>query len=562
MKMLARPREGAVLLWLILSMVILAVLGIGIIQIASTARQTDFLSAGAAQARFYAEAGLSYAQHVYCTDGWADGYEETLYPEASASVTISRAGSTWTSHARAYIDTAMEARSTVAAPVRECGSPPGGGASAGDFVITATGDFQTQGARVEGDVAVLGSDFTIQKGGSGVIEGNVFAENGITFTGNGTVRGDLYTDGNVDIKQGFVGTSGQPSEIHAGGFVETSGSSVVHATIYAGEHFAALGSSTLYGDVHACAGSITIGSGAAVFGNLYARDGITVTGGASVVGNLHSVQGAIQIDPAVDGSAYAATNVELGNRNGMLLSGEAHAGQQIFMGNKALIGGDAAAGVSIQRPGNVMGSACAPCTPGAPLPPTCPETFDFSALEPPPPTTFSAGTDDYGSGAWRETLALSPGAYGDINLNGSQSTLELESGTYTFASLSFGWEGRVVLDISSGGEVRIFISGDFRTGGNFQVFVNESGLPGGATRAIDRSNGTSLVPQQLAELIYLEAHGEIRIPPPGDWFGTLHAPFGRLEVGNGSVVIGSLFGTDDIRVQGVTVKWVPPLYFQ
>jgi cytoskeletal protein CcmA (bactofilin family) len=556
-------RRGAVLVWIILTMVLLSVLGVSVIQVASTARQTHFTGTGAPQARFYAEAGVAYAQHIHCTDVWADGLEQTLQPDPSATVTLSRSGDTWTATARAFIGSAMDSRATVSAPVRDCDSGgPDDESSAGDFVITATGDFQTQGIRVDGDIAVIGDDFKIQKGGDGIIEGNVYAEEGIELTGNGTVVGDLYTDGDVEIKQGFIGTAANHTEIHAGGSVEAAGSSIVHGTVYAGESFEATGSSTFYGDIHACAGEIEIGGSTTVIGNLYARDSIEISGGATVIGSLHSMEGDIEINVPIDGDAYAAGSIELGNRNALFISGDAHAGESIEMGNKARIGGDAYAGISIERPGNVGGIACAPCSPDPPVPPTCPQTYDFASLESPPPTTFTAGSDDYGNDAYREVLSLAPGSYGEINLNGSESILRLESGTYTFSDIELGWQGRIVLDISSGQEVRLFLTGDFKTGGELQIYLNLTGLPGDEVRALDRDNETSLVEETLAELIYLEAHGEIDIGGASEWFGSLHAPYDELRIGQHSMVVGAIFGNDDIRVQGVTIKWVPPLYFQ
>jgi cytoskeletal protein CcmA (bactofilin family) len=557
------PRRGAVLVWIILTMVLLSVLGVGIIQVASTARQTHFTGTGAPQARFYAEAGVAYAQHLYCTDNWADGLEQTLQPDPSATVTISRSGETWTASARAFIGSAMESRATVSAPVRECAEDPGGGgSSAGEFVITATGDFDTQGVRVDGDIAVIGSELTVKKGGDGRIEGNVYAEEGIEFTGNGTVVGDVYTDGDVEIKQGFVGTAGHPAEIHAGGSVEAAGSSTVHGTVFSGGDFEAKGSSTFYGDIHACNGSIEIGGGATIVGNLYARDSIEISGGANVTGNLYSMQGDIELGPSINGDAFAAGDIDIGNRGGTILSGEAHAGGFIEMGNASRIGGDAYAAISIERERNVRGFACAPCSPDPPQPPICPKTYDFASLEPPEATVFSAGTDDYGDARWQESLTLAPGSYGEIDLRGSSSNLYLESGTYKLKSLEFGWKGSLYLDISSGEEILIFVEEDFETGGNFRVYINESGVPGDDQRAIDRSGGFSRVEASLAELIFLEAHGEIHISAPGDWFGSLHTPYDRLRIGNGSTVIGALFGNDEIKVQGVTVQWVPPLYFQ
>ncbi|HKJ90025.1 MAG TPA: hypothetical protein VJ960_02755, partial [Oceanipulchritudo sp.] len=65
-----------------------------------------------------------------------------------------------------------------------------------------------------------------------------------------------------------------------------------------------------------------------------------------------------------------------------------------------------------------------------------------------------------------------------------------------------------------------------------------------------------------AERIYLEAHGAVSITSAGEWFGSLHTPFDDLSIGNGSTVIGALFGRERIDIAGVTVRFIPPLYFQ
>ena len=555
-------RRGAVLFWAVLTILAMGILGIGVIQLASTARETAFPAFAAPQARLLAEAGLSHARYVQCTDGWPDGLSRQLSPLPDATVTITRSGDDWTVLAVAFAGTAMEARANLTGTVRDCGPPGGPNPPAAEYVVTSVNSFNTSGAKIYGDVAVLDEEFRIQKGGDGVIEGSVYAAEGVRLIGNGTVLGNIYTDGAVDIQQGIVGAPGQPVEIHAGEEVEVGGSSKVYGTIYTGEDAEIGGGSEITGDIHACTGSVEVGGSGNVIGNIFAFGEIEVSGGSSVSGDLHSLSDSIEISVAVGGSVYAGEDIEVASRNRVMIGGDAHAGESIELGRNARIGGNATAGNAINRPGQVNGTTCAPCTPVPPTPATCPESFDFASLKPPPITTFSAGGPNFGSGSYRESLALAPGSYGNINLNGFESSFRLSPGSYYFNDVRLGSSARIYLDLSGGGEIRIFIKEDFRAGNNLQVFVSETGSPSSYERAIDRNNGVASVTAQIAERIYLEAHGAVSITSAGEWFGSLHTPFDDLSIGNGSTVIGALFGRERIDIAGVTVRFIPPLYFQ
>ena len=187
--------------------------------------------------------------------------------------------------------------------------------------------------------------------------------------------------------------------------------------------------------------------------------------------------------------------------------------------------------------GNITGTPSLPVLPPLPLPTVFP----------------SAGSSDITS-----TRIITPGAYGNIILKGSQTLTLSGVGVYTFKS------------IKNTGSINNFIF-DFKntSTGNFKVYIyNDADLS---------KVGASLANGGSESRVYTEVHGtgastvsraafDIAVgssPTSLKWLGTVYATKGAINIGNGSGngvndISGALISATKVTLQsGLNIKYAP-----
>lgn len=554
-------RRGAVLVWLIGLLLLFSSLFVALFSLNRSGEEGLLLADSTNRAQLLAESGLNYALAAACSerDSWTSPRTMTL-PTGDFYViefADTNAASPFSVTATVRPATAAAAQARVQGTWPACVQGLGNGPAGGDYVITSVTAPSLGGSQVYGDVAVIGEVFNYVGGGGSqgtFIEGDVLAGQGVRLSGAAIIRGNIYSDGDVNITQGFV-----RGDVHNGGDFDIHGSSRLNGSVYSGGSISLGGNARVIRDLHSCTGDVRVSGSTFVGGSIYAQGNVEVSGSAVVRGSVYA-RGNVTVSALVKGDVVAGGNLTAGSGAGIRVEGNSHSGGTISITGSSYLGGNATAAVAISQPHRVNGISCAPCSPQLPLAPRCPELFDFSTLAPLPRTTFSAGTAAIGNGNNRQSIVLAPGSYGVVNLSGSESELWLRGGSYYLAGLAIGWNGRLYLDLSSGMDIRLFIAGNVSIS-NLRVYVSTSGLAGDYPRAIDRSNGVALIDENLASYVYLETHGNFSTGGQCDWFGTIHAPDGDIAVAKGSVVIGAVFGQQSISVRGVVLRFVPPRYF-
>ena len=157
-----------------------------------------------------------------------------------------------------------------------------------------------------------------------------------------------------------------------------------------------------------------------------------------------------------------------------------------------------------------------------------PEPTDFSGFSPGGEniTVPDAGTRLLESGPYDD-----PAPYGDLVL-GDNATLELESGAYYFQSITAGNNLSLVINLETGGDIRVFIEGQVKIG--TQITGSFTKIVGGGT------------PNQ----VYFETHFSDPKPkeaawemkPNATWLGTIYAPYDDIGTENSGIADIILYG--------------------
>lgn len=500
-------RRGAILVWTLLTAVLLSALGLGIVQMSSSSRQTHFAGVGTAQARFYAEAGLAYARHVHCTEGWADGVEVTLYPDGQTQVVISRTGEQWLAEAEAFMGTAMAARARSWGQLGDCGGGGGGG----------------PGERPDDYVVYNPGSFAVPSGGD--VTGSVYGEEVTLSNANVRVSENVVSGSSVSL-----GTRTQ-----VGGFVCALDGDVVLRS----------SGTQVAGDVKAF-GDVVLESGTEVLGSIYATGQVELEASNCYVGGDIHAGGSIVIKKGeIGGSLYAGWNVEI--ENGTEVGGEVHAGNEIRFGQGArnTIGGNAYAGGAVNDAEGGTVYEDSPPLVGPATPSGCPAIPPVPQLQ-----SFTVGTGT----TVVDDERLLPGVYGDVEVAGGRSiTLQAgscdspgQAGCYQLASLGPGAWGQVLrLDFSTGDFIHVFAEGDIQFVGEIEV----------STDGTNYENLEDLAESEAIELarrVYWETHGSFVMGTNNatrQWLGTVLARLGG-QLPSGAYVVGTVASTEgDITVQ-------------
>lgn len=511
-----KPREGSVLVYLVLVMLILGILGAAMIRLSVSSTETMLMANSITRAQFLAEAGLRYAQAVYCDDPEVWDTPGTLTLLSGEIVVIDKPGD--------FVVTAttdsggrLEATARVFGEVPLCDGEeePEPGETPDDYVVYT-------GGGGSGD----GSGFAVPSGG--YVDGSVFGEtvtiqpSGVEITDN-VISSESVTLGSQTTVGGYI--------CAADGNVRLRSSNTVVA-----------------GDIYAF-GNVILESGTSVLGTIYATGDVVLQSGNTLVGgDIHAGGSLVAASAEILGSVYADVNVNI--RNGTEIGGEAHAGNDLIYGTGQdnVISGDSFAGGS--RNDHQPSSTFQDTPPRVePLPPTgCPPP-------PPPPQlqSFTSGTTDV-TIPQNGNMTLNPGTYGDVSIGGG-ATITLEAGDCMevgdpgcYVVNSFGpasWGQTLRLDLSTGDYITVFSVGDIGFSGPIEVSTD------GVTYT-DIQDIPIETAKELAKRVYWETHGTFTISQDNDprWFGTVLSEDG-ISLGSGFFAIGAFATVDGpIEIQG------------
>jgi hypothetical protein len=256
----------------------------------------------------------------------------------------------------------------------------------------------------------------------------------------------------------------------------------------------------------------TINALSTIGGSLHS--GGAVNSGADIGGDIIA-NGPVTVDifDTINGSIVANGNVSL--LSGVNVLGNVGANGAVSLGVDAHVAG------TVTHNGNLTLAGFATVG-GSQVGTVSPNPATYTPAQLPAATSFTSGGAPVSLAVFEDRV-LSPGPYGAMSFAGSNE-LTLSPGSYYFDSIaSPGAFVTLNLDLTGGGDIRIFVTGDVQFD-NLLIEVN----------GVDFNDADP----NLASLVYLESHGNIF--HDREFFGTLHAPFGDVTTATISDVTGSI----------------------
>ena len=254
------------------------------------------------------------------------------------------------------------------------------------------------------------------------------------------------------------------------------------------------------------------------------------------VGSLTSATGNIEIvsNATLSGDVTAAGNVSQDfafseiNAN-VLAGGDVSIGG--FVNGTVTHGGDLSFGI-FSNPANISGGS----TPGGPVSPT-----PFVAPALPASTASVAGSNDINLSSF-ENITLSPGAYGTLNFD-SSNTVSLSAGTYIFQDIVSERSLNELAFDTTGGAIEIFIA-EPDAGFNLVQSINGEKLFGVGTPD-----------PTLAADITLEVADSFTLG--SDFYGTIFAPNGDVILDTFADLTGRVLAGGNVVLNNSDILAVP-----
>jgi len=263
-------------------------------------------------------------------------------------------------------------------------------------------------------------------------------------------------------------------------------------------------------------GNVNIGNYGNVEGNIDSGGNVDIGANALIGGNI-TASGKVELGnyTQVNGNILAGGNFKA-NSN-VLVQGDVGTNGSATLGNYSHVLGH----VTHQGPLNLAATASVGSESTGSVT-VVPQTFSPVTIA--DPSVFTAGGANITKGNY-QTTTLAPGTYGTISL-GSNNSLYLSSGTYYFDALSAGNYLDLYLTFTGDEDILIYVVGDFQIGSNLDVFLTGA----------DASD------------IYLETHRRFIVGNYGQWYGTVFAPYDRIEFGSTAIITGALYSTTLVDV--------------
>jgi predicted acyltransferase (DUF342 family) len=501
-------QSGAILMYIVGTMVILAVLG---------AAMVSFFGAGTTQtaspncrerARFVAEGGLRYAVSQLNATNAADvegnytmssgAFDLEIFNEATTSdVQI------WNATVTGYacLNSMGSSNYRLQAQVRV--SKENGTSTVNDWVLNSPSTIEVPNkGEIKGDV---GSKEEVILHNKSIVDGDVISGSDTELINRSQITGSVCSNGSITLHNEAV-IYGNAT---AHGYVEMQNKSTIYGKIIASEYVTLQNQAEAGSSIDA-GGEVNVGHNARVAGNIVSGSNVYVYGVAE--SNVYSYG-----DVTIDG--------------GDVVQGDVYATGRVF--NDGTVGGE------------IHQFADPDDLPDVEQPAEC-----SSNIEEPPLAEFTAGGSDIFV-PWKSDDELDPDVYGDIQ-TGGKNTLTLHGGgdNYYADSLSIGTQTVLRLDLSAG-EIRFFSVGDITLGDKLNILVSTDG-----TNYMEMEN----VDDQLAMQVYFETHGNANIFNKSDFFGTLLVA-NDLSAANGNQLIGGYYALGEMQLGNeIDVTYVPSNY--
>ncbi|MYL84045.1 hypothetical protein GTA51_12995 [Desulfovibrio aerotolerans] len=271
--------------------------------------------------------------------------------------------------------------------------------------------------------------------------------------------------------------------------------------------------------------SITLNNNAVVEGNVISETSVNLAQNSITHGFVCAASGNVQLNnnAVVDEDVSANGYIQVSQN--AIIKQNAYATSYIQMSNNATIQQKGQAGGAINRAQNDYI--------GTPLQYTMPTVTCPSTNAPIAPTITNTGT--LPAPASTSSSPLASGQYTNFTINQNGSAY-LKSGTYIFSSIQTNNNAKLYLDISTGGDLTILVTGNINIGQNTNVFVKTTS--NGAFRSVVEDTDR-VVPHSDAAKIYIGSNTDIVFNNNTGWFGTIYAK-NSLSVSQNFILIGTL----------------------
>ncbi len=259
-------------------------------------------------------------------------------------------------------------------------------------------------------------------------------------------------------------------------------------------------------------------------GDIGSAGEVRLAAGVEIDGSIHAGKHVNMRAGSTTGSVFSGGSAAIGSHD---IAGDLHvAGNLLNTSSGGSIGGSLFHNPtsSINLGSSTVGGSIGFGNPTPPMLPDLPST-----------TVFTSGGMNIFLPKGKVTKNLAAGSYGSVEMRNG-NTLVLTAGDYYFDSLTLS--GTDLIFNVSGGDIKVFVAGDFKAGTGFDALVQ---------------GGT-------AEDVYFEGHGDFNAGGGADIMGTYYVPFGRFHLGSGSSkssITGAVWAKQIALEHNVTVVHAP-----
>jgi len=293
---------------------------------------------------------------------------------------------------------------------------------------------------------------------------------------------------------------------------------------------------------------VQVGSSSSIQGGTTGSYSLVLsTGSTSFIGNIYSA-GKVQLA----NSNSVTGKITVANINGtagtvLSVGSNASLGGDVFVNGNTVIGNGTISGTVTHAPNTTYsgpapagGNITAPLN--LPAPPALPVITVFPA----------SGTTNITA-----TKTISPGAYGDVALNGNKTLTLSGTGVYVFKSIkNSGTTNEFVFDFKNEatGTIKIYIEGDVELNKVQASIING----GSASRIYAETHGTGST-SAGGTIAWNMANGSSG--QNSKWLGSVWAPYASINIGSGtgsSNITGTLWSGTQVNIQsGVAIIYAP-----
>ncbi|HML60042.1 MAG TPA: hypothetical protein PKD41_04090 [Solidesulfovibrio sp.] len=481
----SRKASGSTLLWAIGTLVLLSVLGATVALMSPTALQSKLEQEAGMRAYYNANAGLNYIlgmQQASQLNGMNfAAFVNSLGDTGDVAYNLDQ--SDFFSYRLGNIkyngsNGSYQIAKLVGSVKNPAGDAPYGyilyGGGKGNSLVqnyTTNGGQQNSPAWSKNVLSNYGGELKVSQNAIINNDTSIYGKTGVTLDQGVTFNDDIdiVGDGNVKISQN-ANFKGLNNTICADGNLTFDQGVVYAGRITATNDIKFSQNNRITGTVYAVTGGITCDQGVYVKGELNSKNDIKFSQNTTIIGDVYTF-GNVSCD------------------QGVTISGT------IYKTSTKTVSG-CSAKTDLLPAGYVIKNQC-----------------DYSVTTP----TLTKNLPATPPGSSPAVSPLPPGNYGPIKYDQNTSLVKLSQGNYYINSLQFDQGCSICLDLSSGGNINIYISDSIKLSQNFAVYII---VPGGSSCVpmLDKT-----VDAKLSAKVYLETNNSFTLDQGGQWFGSILA---------------------------------------